>query len=57
MCIRDRDKVQLLENIKLIQGNNNITPSKELIEGQGKCSLDIEMETLLSHLILHDGSG
>lgn len=39
------DKVQLLENIKLIQGNNNITPSKELIEGQGKCSLDIEMET------------
>lgn len=39
------DKVQLLENIQLIQGNNNITPSKELIEGQGKCSLDIEMET------------
>ena len=39
------DKAQLLENIKLIQGNNNITPSKELIEGQGKCSLDIEMET------------
>lgn len=39
------DKTQLLENIKLIQGNNNITPSKELIEGQGKCSLDIEMET------------
>ena len=39
------DKVQLLENIKLIQGNNNINPSKELIEGQGKCSLDIEMET------------
>jgi type III restriction enzyme len=39
------DKVQLLENIKRIQGNNNITPSKELIEGQGKCSLDIEMET------------
>lgn len=39
------DKVQLLENIKLIQDNNNITPSKELIEGQGKCSLDIEMET------------
>ena len=39
------DKVQLLENIKLIQGNNNITPSKELIDGQGKCSLDIEMET------------
>lgn len=39
------DKVQLLENIKLIQGNNNITSSKELIEGQGKCSLDIEMET------------
>lgn len=39
------DKVQLLENIKLIQGNNNITPSKELVEGQGKCSLDIEMET------------
>lgn len=39
------DKVQLLENIKLIQSNNNITPSKELIEGQGKCSLDIEMET------------
>lgn len=39
------DKVQLLENIKLIQGNNNITPSKDLIEGQGKCSLDIEMET------------
>lgn len=39
------DKVQLLENIKLTQGNNNITPSKELIEGQGKCSLDIEMET------------
>ena len=39
------DKVQLLDNIKLIQGNNNITPSKELIEGQGKCSLDIEMET------------
>ncbi|WP_304256337.1 DEAD/DEAH box helicase family protein, partial [Phascolarctobacterium succinatutens] len=39
------DKVQLLENIKLIQGNNNITPSKKLIEGQGKCSLDIEMET------------
>lgn len=39
------DKVQLLENIKLIQGNNNITLSKELIEGQGKCSLDIEMET------------
>lgn len=39
------DKVQLLENIKLIQGNNNITPSNELIEGQGKCSLDIEMET------------
>ena len=39
------DKVQLLENIKLIQGNNNITPYKELIEGQGKCSLDIEMET------------
>ena len=37
--------MQLLENIKLIQGNNNITPSKELIEGQGKCSLDIEMET------------
>lgn len=39
------DKTQLLENIKLVQGNNNITPSKELIEGQGKCSLDIEMET------------
>lgn len=39
------DKEQLLENIKLIQGNNNITPSKELIDGQGKCSLDIEMET------------
>ncbi|WP_304230822.1 DEAD/DEAH box helicase family protein, partial [Phascolarctobacterium succinatutens] len=39
------DKAQLLENIKHIQGNNNITPSKELIEGQGKCSLDIEMET------------
>lgn len=39
------DKAQLLENIKLVQGNNNITPSKELIEGQGKCSLDIEMET------------
>ncbi len=39
------DKKQLLENIKLIQSNNNITPSTELIAGQGKCSLDIEMET------------
>lgn len=38
------EKKQLLENIKIIQSNNNITPSTELVNGQGKCSLDIEME-------------
>lgn len=39
------DKNQLLKNITFVQSNNNIVPSTELVAGQGKCSLDIEMET------------
>lgn len=39
------DKNELLQNIQNVQDRYNINRSKELIEGQGKCSLDIEMET------------
>lgn len=39
------DKVQILNNINTIQLNNNIRTSDSLVEGQGVCSLDIEMET------------
>lgn len=36
---------QLLTNIKQIQTENNIHTSDSLIKDQGRCSLDIEMET------------
>ena len=36
---------QLLHNIREIQGENNIRLSDSLVKGQGRCSLDIEMET------------
>ena len=36
---------QLLANIKQIQTENNIHTSDSLIKDQGRCSLDIEMET------------
>ena len=36
---------QLLENIRAIQQENNIRLSDGLVKGQGRCSLDIEMET------------
>ena len=36
---------QLLENIRAIQQENNIKLSDGLVKGQGRCSLDIEMET------------
>ncbi|MDU7115629.1 MAG: DEAD/DEAH box helicase family protein, partial [Peptoniphilus harei] len=39
------DKVQILNNINTIQLSNNIRTSDSLVEGQGACSLDIEMET------------
>ena len=37
--------VQILENIRLVQLQNNIKQSSELIRDLGRCSLDIEMET------------
>ena len=36
---------QLLENIHAIQQENNIKLSDGLVRGQGRCSLDVEMET------------
>ena len=36
---------QLLKNIQLIQNENNINVSNNLINDIGRCSLDIEMET------------
>lgn len=36
---------QLLQNIRQIQNQNNIKPSKTLVKDLGRCSLDIEMET------------
>ena len=39
------DKNELLQNIHAVQRKNNIKPSEKLSTAQGKCSLDIEMET------------
>ena len=39
------DKNELLENIHTVQSRNNIKLSEKLSAAQGKCSLDIEMET------------
>lgn len=36
---------QLLENIRAIQQENNIRLSDGLVKAQGRCSLDVEMET------------
>ena len=36
---------QLLSNIQTLQSQNNIKTSSALVEGLGRCSLDIEMET------------
>lgn len=36
---------QLLHNIRQIQSENNIRLSDSLVKGQGRCSLDVEMET------------
>ncbi|MDY4920299.1 MAG: DEAD/DEAH box helicase family protein, partial [Phascolarctobacterium sp.] len=36
---------ELLERIHSVQNQNNITQSEKLEAGQGRCSLDIEMET------------
>ncbi len=36
---------QLLANIRKIQSENNITLSDGLVDGHGRCSLDVEMET------------
>ena len=36
---------QLLHNIREIQSENNIRLSDSLVKGQGRCSLDVEMET------------
>ncbi len=36
---------QLLENIRTIQQENNIRLSDGLVKAQGRCSLDVEMET------------
>lgn len=36
---------QLLHNIREIQQENNIRLSNSLVKGQGRCSLDVEMET------------
>ena len=36
---------QLLKNIQVLQSENNIKLSHELIKSLGRCSLDIEMET------------
>ena len=37
--------VNLLSNIKMVQQNNNVKQSDELINTLGRCSLDVEMET------------
>ena len=39
------EKADILKNIRSVQLNNNIRLSDSLIDGQGACSLDIEMET------------
>ena len=39
------DKADLLKGIQKVQDTYNIKQSSELIAGQGRCSLDIEMET------------
>lgn len=36
---------QLLANIRKIQSENNINLSDTLVDGHGRCSLDVEMET------------
>ncbi len=36
---------QLLHNIQVVQGQNNIRLSPSLVNGLGRCSLDVEMET------------
>lgn len=36
---------ELLNNIRAIQGDNNIKLSDNLVKNMGKCSLDVEMET------------
>lgn len=41
----DLGKTEILNNIRSVQLNNNIRTSDSLIDGQGVCSLDIEMET------------
>lgn len=39
------DETDILQNIKYIQQDCNYKESEELVNGLGKCSLDIEMET------------